>query len=174
MTDCAREYSHADVAVQNSGGIRADLPAGPVTLREIYDIMPFDNYVTDLTMDGGLVKDMLDHGVNKEKGMIQVSGAAFGYDRDAADGGRLTNATIGGKPLDPKASYKVVTLDFLVRGGDGYTPFGRAQGKDFTQVLWRDMLTRCAQRQKTIVPPAMGRMTPNRNGQAAAGGKSGP
>lgn len=159
MTDCLREWSHADIAVQNGGGIRADMAAGPVTLREIFDIMPFDNRVVHLTMDGRLVYQMLDHGVKRGGKIMQVSGAHFSYNRDGAEGKRLSSILIGGKPLREEGFYKVSTLDFLVQGGDGYSAFNRAQKKEFTAVLMRDVLGECARRQALIQPPPEGRMS---------------
>lgn len=159
MTDCEREWAGgADLGIQNAGGIRADLRQGPVTLRDIFSIMPFDNYVVKLDMDGGLVRDMLDHGVDKTKGLVQQSGAVLAFDREAPAGKRLCSADIGGQPLDNKKLYKVVTIDFLVKGGDGYTPFGRAEKKEMTRVLLRDVLAQCARRQQTIPEPTGGRL----------------
>jgi 2',3'-cyclic-nucleotide 2'-phosphodiesterase (5'-nucleotidase family) len=159
MTDCERDWAgSADLSVQNAGGIRADLPQGPITLRNIFNLMPFDNYLVRLDMDGGLVRDMLDHGVDKTKGMIQESGATFTYDRTAEAGHRITDVQVGGKPLDPKALYKIVTIDFLVKGGDGYTPFARAEKSESTRVLLRDALAQCARKQHLISKPAGGRM----------------
>lgn len=158
MTDCEREWAGADLAIQNAGGIRADLRQGPVTLRDIFSIMPFDNYMVKLEMDGRLVGDMLDHGVDKTKGLVQQSGAVLAFDRDARAGERLCSVDIGGKPLDGAKRYQVATIDFLVKGGDGYTPFGRAEKKDMTRVLLRDVLAQCARRQQSIPEPTGGRL----------------
>jgi 2',3'-cyclic-nucleotide 2'-phosphodiesterase (5'-nucleotidase family) len=37
------------------------------------------------------------------------------------DGSRVVSVTVGDKPLDPAATYKVATNDFMLGGGDGYT-----------------------------------------------------
>lgn len=173
MTDCERRWAGADLAIQNSGGIRNDLSRGPVTKRDIFSIMPFDNSVEVLTMDGRLVADVLDHGVDKTKGMIQVSGASFRYDRDADPGRRLSGLTIGGRPLDQRRLYKVATIDFLVKGGDGYRPFSRAEKERPTGVLLRDVLQQCAVQQALIEPPSGGRMRPAASIRAPQGGTDG-
>lgn len=157
MTDCLRAWAKTDVAIQNGGGIRADLPKGPVTLRTIFNIMPFDNRVVKLTMDGDGLFTVLDHGVGKSKGMMQLSGATFSYDRDADAGKRVSNVLVGEKALDSKAKYSVATIDFLVKGGDGY-PFAKAESRDDTRALLRDVLDNCAQDQKLIRFPNMNRM----------------
>lgn len=47
-----RAGKRPDVAMTNTGGIRAELPAGPVTLSNAYEVMPFDNAVVVLTLPG--------------------------------------------------------------------------------------------------------------------------
>lgn len=157
MTDCLKAHAGADVAIQNAGGIRADLDKGPITLREIFNIMPFDNLVEKLTMDGDALFTVLDHGAGKSKGMIQVSGTTFGYDRDAEPGKRVVDVLVGGKPLDRAAKYKVATIDFLVKGGDGY-PFSKAESRESTRVLLRDVLRDCAVREQVVRFPEMRRI----------------
>jgi 5'-nucleotidase/UDP-sugar diphosphatase len=38
-------------------------------------------------------------------------------------GHRVLDATFGGKALDPTRVYRVVTIDYLAAGGDGYDTF---------------------------------------------------
>lgn len=160
MADCERAYSKTDVGLQNGGGIRADLPKGPITLRRLFNIMPFDNRVANLTMSGKLLREVFDHGVDNHKAFMQISGAEMKYDREGPDGSRVADITVGGKPLDPEARYTLSTLDFLVRGGDGYTPFDRAEKKEVEPTLVRDVLKWCVEREKTVVAPKGGRMRP--------------
>ncbi|MBI5631435.1 MAG: bifunctional metallophosphatase/5'-nucleotidase [Elusimicrobia bacterium] len=158
MTDCERSWARADIAFQNGGGIRADLEAGPVTVRDIFNVMPFDNYVVRLSMKGALVREILDYGVGRSKGMLQVSGVEFSYDRDGAQGRRAAAVLVGGRPLDDEASYEVATIDFMVKGGDGYTPFALAQKQENTKTLLRDVLRECARKQGLIAVPSGGRL----------------
>ncbi|MDX6768071.1 MAG: bifunctional UDP-sugar hydrolase/5'-nucleotidase [Elusimicrobiota bacterium] len=158
MTDCYRSRFSGDLALQNGGGIRADLPAGPVTLRSLFNVMPFDNYVVKLTMKGADVRQVLDHGVGQAR-MAQFSGAAVTARRKAPAGERLSSAFVGGKPLDDAKEYALVTLDFIVNGGDGFSVFDRAVRREETEVLARDALRACAESQKTLALPTMGRIT---------------
>ncbi|MBI3550250.1 MAG: bifunctional metallophosphatase/5'-nucleotidase [Elusimicrobia bacterium] len=168
MADCERDWAKTDVAIQNGGGIQADIPVGLVTLRQMLNVMPFENRITRLTMSGALLRDTLDYGMIRTKAMIQVSGASFSYDRDAEPGKRVDDVRIGGKPLDPAARYSVAALDYNVRGGDGFTMYQRADKTEFTQGYARDVLTECARRQQSLRRPAGGRMTP-RSGSKDAG-----
>ncbi|HAM35256.1 MAG TPA: hypothetical protein DEB40_06260 [Elusimicrobia bacterium] len=157
MTDCERSWAKTDLALQNGGGIRADIAAGPVTLRHIFDVMPFDNHVAKLALKGRDVRAMLDHGVGMAR-MAQISGAEVTYRRKASPGKRVASITVKGKPLADDASYTVATVDFLAQGGDGYTVFEFSQSKEFTKTLLRDVLKLCAQKESLIRPPAAGRL----------------
>lgn len=158
VADCYRARHGADVAVQNGGGIRADLPAGPVTLRTIFNVMPFDNYLVKLTMKGKDVREVLEHGVGMGR-MAQFSGVALSARRKAAEGSRLTAVSVGGRPLEDAKDYSLVTLDFVVNGGDGFSAFDRASARVETEQLARDVLRACAEAQKTLVAPPSGRLT---------------
>lgn len=161
MADCARVWAGADVFLQNGGGIRADLAAGPVTLRDLFNLMPFDNRVVKLTMSGRQISDVLDHGVGMGR-IAQISGARVRYRRSAPRGKRLGEVLVGGKPLDPRGTYTLATLDFLVQGGDGYSVFSSAAKKEYTNTLMRDVLRECALEHPLIEAPAPGRLQPTR------------
>ncbi len=157
MADCLRAWGGTDIGLQSY--IPADMPAGPVTLRSMLGIMPFDNRMVKLTMKGRLIKEVFDHGVARTKMIISVSGAGYTYDRDKPAGQRVLKAEVGGRPLDPNRSYTVSTVDFIVNGGDGYTPFAKAEKTDFSTDMVRDVLAACARRQGTVTAPAGGRLT---------------
>jgi 5'-nucleotidase / UDP-sugar diphosphatase len=50
----------------------------------------------------------------------QVSGLRFVFDARQPRGSRVVEISIGGKPLDPAATYTLATSDYLMAGGDGY------------------------------------------------------
>ncbi|MDD5627674.1 MAG: bifunctional UDP-sugar hydrolase/5'-nucleotidase [Elusimicrobia bacterium] len=159
MTDCERRWAGADLAVQNGGSIRADIPAGPVTLRRLFEVMPFDNRVVKLVMKGKDVRSVLDHGVGLAR-MAQISGAEVSYRRRAPEGRRLTQAKVAGRELVDESTYTVATVDFLVKGGDDFTAFAAAQSADFTKTMLRDLLRDCALERPSIQPPPASRLVP--------------
>jgi 2',3'-cyclic-nucleotide 2'-phosphodiesterase (5'-nucleotidase family) len=65
-----------------------------------------------------------------------------------------------GKPLDPAATYTLETVDFLVRGGDGYNAFAKAQKQERSQTLLRDVLRGCVEKTGLVKAPPGGRMLP--------------
>jgi 2',3'-cyclic-nucleotide 2'-phosphodiesterase (5'-nucleotidase family) len=160
MTDCTRTWTKTQIAFHNSGGIRADLPKGPVTLRDIFNIMPFDNAVLTLRMKGRAIRDILEHALGGSIGMIQVSGISFRYKADAPNGRRVKQVWVGDEPLKERRLYSVSAVDFLVQGGDGYSAFDSARDRVHTGVLLRDVLSWCAQEHSPIRPAALGRMVP--------------
>lgn len=157
MADCYRDWAAVDVAFQNGGGIRADIPAGPMTVRTIFNVMPFDNTLVKLKMKGAVLRQALEHGVGMAR-IMQMSGPAVVYRRGKPMGERLVSAEVAGGAIDDAKTYSVTTLDFLVMGGDGAGAFSRADVAEATGVLARDVLRRCAEKQKTVAAPPAGRM----------------
>lgn len=158
MTDCMRDWGGADAAFQNAGGIRSELDAGPVTLREVYEVMPFDNRMVVLRLGGAALREVLENGVNGAHGLLQVSGVQLRYDPQAPAGRRLREASVAGKPLQDSRLYDVVATDFMVMGGDGYTAFGKAARKEEKETLLREVLARCVKKSSRISPPTGGRL----------------
>lgn len=158
MTDCLRDHAHAEAAFQNAGGIRSELAAGPVTLRHLYEVMPFDNRVVVLRLGGVHVRDVLEHGVTGKTGLLQVSGVRMRYDPRSPAGARLTQAAVAGSDLRDDRVYSVAASDFMVMGGDGYGAFSKAVKKEERQTLLRDVLVACVKKSKTIAPPPLGRI----------------
>jgi len=130
VTDILREVSGSDAAIINGGGIRASLNRGEIKIRDIYSILPFDNYVVSIRLTGNQIREALEHalsGIEEEAGRFpQVSGLAFTYSRSAPAGSRIKTILIRGKPIDPDGEYRVATNDFMAAGGDGYRAFGEA------------------------------------------------
>lgn len=159
MTDCLRRWAGTQAAFQNGGGIRADLRRGPVTVRDLFNVMPFDNRVVKLKMRGRHLKEAVDHGVGA-RGMLQLSGLEVLYRRPEKPGRRLKSLRVSGKPLEEDAVYTAAALDFMVSGGDGYSALGLAEEKEETETYMRDVLRWCAEKEPVIRPPAPGRLIP--------------
>lgn len=134
IADALRETLKADVAITNGGGIRADAlhPAGTtLTRKDIFAELPFGNVGILVEMSGADLLSTLEHGVSKvgEKAgrFPQVSGLTMVYDPKTPAGRRVSEVRVGGKPLDPAATYRVATNDYMAKGGDGYAAFPRAK-----------------------------------------------
>lgn len=113
FTMAAEKYNtKVDAAVVNFGGIRlTQLPAGNVTTGKVFELMPFDNLLILQKLDGKTFQQFLD--LTAEKGGWPLAGVTMQIKNKKA-----INVLIGGKPLDPNATYTLVNSDFIANGGD--------------------------------------------------------
>jgi 5'-nucleotidase len=181
IADAFRSATGADVALTNGGSIRADdvIPAGELTKRSVLSILPFGNPVVKIEITGETLRRALDHGVSQsaesgEPGRFpQVSGLRFTFDATRPVGSRVTEVTVGGKPLDDKKKYSLATSSFLAMdGGDGYDMFKGAQVLISAQQgpKDRDVLTKAISSVPAISPGVDGRI--KRVDQAGGGNKN--
>lgn len=87
LSDAYLKYSDADIALNNMGGIRASLPAGPVTDRDIIDLMPFFNDVFVYKLSEKDIMDALNGAVqalrkHNRTGALQVAGLRYTIGKD--------------------------------------------------------------------------------------------
>ena len=129
-----------DFAVQNGGGIRADLSEGRITRGLIHEILPFDNSLVVLTLKGSDVLSLFDYIATiygGRGGFPQVSeGLNFTIDYTA---GKCKDIFINGKPIDPNRTYKIATNSYLANGGDGYKVFLKAVDRFESSTFQRDI-----------------------------------
>ena len=96
----------------NNGGIRAPLPAGNVTLGQVFSIMPFENEVVVLKLKGEQVSRMLDYIASRKGEPVSKIGLLLNKE------GGWIEATLVGRPFDSRRSYFIATSDYLANGGD--------------------------------------------------------
>jgi 2',3'-cyclic-nucleotide 2'-phosphodiesterase (5'-nucleotidase family) len=150
VTDAMRLTYGTDFGLTNAGGLRSALtcpiidsptdfcpaftpPPHPITLGQVFTVLPFGNQTATVTVTGAELKGMLENGVSAMPGangkFAQVSGLCFTYDISAPVGSRVLGAvrqasdgSCTGTAIDLTAasSYSVATNDFVASGGDGY------------------------------------------------------
>jgi 2',3'-cyclic-nucleotide 2'-phosphodiesterase (5'-nucleotidase family) len=136
----------AQIAFMNPGGVRADLAAGEVTYGEAFAVQPFGNLLVTMDLTGAQIERLLEQQAIATRGrpvlIFGVSaGFTFSYDPGGPSGDRIAPASIqlNGTPLDPTATYRIVTNSFLADGGDGFTVFtegtNRVGGGDDLEAL---------------------------------------
>ncbi len=142
VTDAMRAASGADVALQNSGGLRADLAEGQITRGGIYEVMPFDNTIVTMELTGAELKRALEEGMRFGR-VAQVSGLKVVFDLGRPALQRLVSITLAdGSPLDDARPYKVAVNNFMATGGDSYETLTRGRNLTDTAVLVRDAMER--------------------------------
>lgn len=110
--------SVADLSIVNIGGIRSSLPSGAVTLRNIFELMPFENELVVLWISGDNLVALFD--TIARLGGEGISGVSMGIDKE-----RAVNVIIKGEPIKNDKIYTVVTSDYLAAGNDKLTPLTR-------------------------------------------------
>ena len=127
ISDIMREYTGTEIFFMNSGKVRNGFEKGPVTLGDLYDIMPYEGNIVSVKMNGEQILAVLESScsLKMSKSFLQVSGLSFTFDSSAKPGSRVQKGSvkIKGKPLDRKRVYTVSLTDYIYQGGDSYNEF---------------------------------------------------
>ncbi|MFL6077839.1 MAG: bifunctional metallophosphatase/5'-nucleotidase [Mycobacteriales bacterium] len=164
----------AQLALMNPGGIRAPLvyanstggeAPGQVTFGECFTVQPFNNLVVTVSLTGAQLRSVLEQqfagfdGQTSTK-ILQVSaGFTFSYDASAPAGSRVSAVALNGTPIDPAATYRVSTNDFLANGGDGFTDLTKATGRTTAPKFDVDSLTTYLGAHSPVAPGPADRIT---------------
>ncbi|AMK14223.1 5'-nucleotidase [methanogenic archaeon mixed culture ISO4-G1] len=123
ITDAMRLATDSTVAIINGGGIRSSIQAGDITLGDVFDVMPFQNFTCILNVPGSALWDEMEFSLalkgSSKGGYLQYSGMTVTYDPSAADNQKVKSIKINGEEIDKIATYKIATIDFIATGGDG-------------------------------------------------------
>ena len=101
----------ADLAVGNAGGLRVPLPAGPVTVGKVYELMPFENFLVVQEHTAAQIDSLAQQ--LARAGGEPVAGISFAI----GPGASAVGIEVGGAPLDPARAYRVATHNYLAYGG---------------------------------------------------------
>jgi 2',3'-cyclic-nucleotide 2'-phosphodiesterase (5'-nucleotidase family) len=128
ITDSMRLASGADLAFVNGGSIRAGLPSGEVTGRDLLECFPFEDTLWTVRLKGSQVRALLNRcasnsGGEPWGGFLQVSGLTVVYGEDQSE-----EIQVDGRPLEDNAEFTVACTNFLMSGGDGHAEFAAGQG----------------------------------------------
>jgi 5'-nucleotidase len=164
----------------NPGGVRADLtfaPDGNVTYGEAFTVQPFNNIVTTNTFTGAQLLDVLKDqwcgpAAEAQVVLLPSSTLTYTFSRDTATAisdtpcagapNPVSNVRISGALLDPAATYRVTTNNFLADGGDGFQSLRAGTNRTSLPDFDVDSLVRYLEPTLTgapIGPPATDRIT---------------
>lgn len=101
----------ADVSLYNTGGIRAEISRGNLTLGDVYAVYPFDNVLSVLTLKGSDLRTLFEHVASS--GGMPINSAV----RLVINNGKVKSVTVHGKPVEDSKTYTVATIDYLVNTG---------------------------------------------------------
>ena len=116
MTDAIRIETGADIALQNPGGVRFEtFPKGPMTVRDIYRLDPFNNNVIEFSLTGEEILRLIKAAyIAENKQAPYISGATYEMELDKQDEIKKLQVKMNnGAKLDPQKKYKVVMNSYL-------------------------------------------------------------
>lgn len=101
----------ADVGLYNSGGIRAEISAGDLTVGDVYAVYPFDNVLSVVTLKGSDLMRLFDYVASS--GGLPISKTV----KMVISNKKVKSVTVNGQPVDNDKEYTVATIDYLVNLG---------------------------------------------------------
>jgi 2',3'-cyclic-nucleotide 2'-phosphodiesterase (5'-nucleotidase family) len=116
----ARKYcpEKVDIAIVNIGGIRCSWGQGDITMKHVFELMPFDNELVVLTLKGQDILDLCQ--------VFATSGGEGAAGMQIAVRNGVVDAKIDNKPIDPETNYLVATSDYLSQGNDYMIPLTKS------------------------------------------------
>lgn len=123
-----------DICLLNAGGVRAILPAGNVTTRNAFEIMPFENEVVVLELSGEVIKEIADYIIIGQK-PHPMKGMIIEIEKE-----KIKTIKVGGILLDLNKKYYVATNDYLANGGDNMNFFKKNTQKYVVDYKIRNLL----------------------------------
>lgn len=134
--DSLKEKSIPIICVLNTGGLRAPIIEGNVTVGDIFKVMPFDNQISIVKIKKEKLIELVDY-LNKNGG-------------EPIAGCKLIDGKLTLNQLSDSPFVYVVTSDFLANGGDKMSFLMNPIEKIDYQMLIRDLLIMQIRKDKTI------------------------
>ena len=110
------EKVHADLGLVNGGGIRADLPAGTLTEKDILTVQPFGNMLCYVEMTGRQLRSYIEDVADMKGGGL----AHFANVKLTMEGDVMTRLLIGGKPIQKDKKYRMAINEYSASGGNNW------------------------------------------------------
>ena len=148
-----KDGKKADMGIVNIGGLRNNMPKGTVRRGDIILISPFDNRLAVVHIKGS---DLLS--LFQDVAAVPGEGVSHEVSLILTKDGKLVEAQVGGKPIDPNRTYRVATLDYLSEGNDRLYSFKKAQKVDVSDLFSRDCMMQYVKQHSPINSKIEGRI----------------
>lgn len=126
------------IGIQNPGGTRDSFDQGDITYKEAALTLPFANTLMTTQLTGAQFKTVLEQqwqrkadGTVPSRPFLRLGlskNVSYTYDESKPEGSRITGVFVGGKPIDPAATYTVGSGSFLIAGGDNFHELAKGTG----------------------------------------------
>ena len=132
-----------DFCILNNGGFRSTLNEGPITIGDIFQIMPFDNHLLILEIKGEEMNDLIKYIKDKSTTNIsRKSGVPLSGIRIKISGDKVSRCMVSNKMYDPLKTYRILTTNYLASGGDDMVFLKNCKTLYNTKLLLRDVIIR--------------------------------
>jgi 2',3'-cyclic-nucleotide 2'-phosphodiesterase / 3'-nucleotidase len=163
------EAGKADVSMAASFNAEARIPKGAVTVRDVAGLYVYENTLVVLEVTGQILKDALEHSAKYfkpyEPGKTPAElvddkipaynfdiaeGVSYDLDISKPFGDRIQNLKFHGRPLGPNQKLRLVTNNYRVNGGGGYTMYKQGTVVYRSSEEIRDLIIDWIERHKVI------------------------
>ncbi|CAH0253053.1 5'-nucleotidase C-terminal domain-containing protein [Chryseobacterium sp. WG14] len=136
---------NVDAALINIGGIRTTIGKGDIMLKNVFEVMPFENEVIIVKMKGTDLQGLFDYYAK-----TQVNNPVSHLYIETKDG-QLNQSLINGKKIDTDKDYYIATSDYLALGGDNMKFFAKGESIP-TGIKLRDLFIEYFKKTPEVVP----------------------
>ncbi len=119
VTEAQRIAASAQVSFMNIHGVRKQLLAGPITRRDIFEVLPFRNVIVTFQLSGTQLKSVLQYYLEKHPAIV-ITGLTATWAGDKESGFTLDNVMVQEKPVEDKKMYICAASDFFVGEAQKY------------------------------------------------------
>lgn len=148
----------ATIALHNRGGIRTHIEQGPITEKNVNEVLPFDNTLVVATISGDALLKSIENGLAGYLGarFLEVHGLKIIYDRENPVGHRIVFAFAQNNKghweyVDREKGYRVAINDYNFKSGEGHD-FSHAENPQFCEKRLSDILEAYLETAKRITP----------------------
>ena len=117
------EFEGIDMAIMNTGGVRATIDSGDITRAEVFEVFPFNNSVVLVNISGALIKEF--YGSNSGYMYMDMDDSISSY-----------------IDLDDDTIYQLAVIDYVFENTRYEDQFGTLSEEDYiqTDLVLRDLL----------------------------------
>ena len=124
---------------------------GPILVRHAYELLPFENYVTVLTLSGNQVEALADQ-------IAATNGEPIAGWTMVLQGDDAVDVLVSGDPVSPTGEYRLATVDYLANGGGMWSVLWDVTERTDLTVLIRDVFIEYVREEGTVSPTLDGRI----------------
>ncbi|MBP8945156.1 MAG: 5'-nucleotidase C-terminal domain-containing protein [Paludibacteraceae bacterium] len=122
-----------DIGIVNLGGLRASIPTGKITVRQIFELMPFENELVILWLKGDKLEKLLQY-------FASIGGEGISGIQMTIKNGKAESILVDNQPLDPEKTYIIATSNYLAEGNDNMIQLAEYEKRIDTGLKIRDIL----------------------------------